>query len=356
MDDMYICLEFIENIPVAERETVTSILAARIADCLYQKLELRLSTKTRLYWLNIEKDKNDLLKNLKRVSSGHDIADSDDNTDVNEKLELIFKQLEKLKGASLNPTFAARVELDDEIIKEVYNDDVSALLHKPEHRERIHNIFADFNFDSVMAQPREILMVMLVDQQASEHFKEFLINKTFLTSSDVSLVLHYLCQIDFKSEELINLLQNNTIMSKIIEIYKEGSISTSCPGYFDLPDSRVLGLCQYANVIEQIRLRVQCERRHDFSVGLNHLLNEVHGICHYLDPRASRNKTYESIEVLAFLMDKRVPHETCIKIRNLFDRRNKTQVSHPDPIAWPVSETEYYDYYGHVRTCLSCIL
>lgn len=188
MDDMYISLEFEQEVPVTQREIVISLLAARIADCLYQKLGLRLNTKTKLFWLNKEEDKTNLLNNLKRVSPGYDIPDDDTSMDVNAKLYLIFKQLEQLKRASLDPTFDARGELDDEIFKEVYNEAVNNLLQKPENRKRIHGIFEQFNFDLVIAQPREILILMLVDRSASEKFEEFILQKTSLTSRDVYLL------------------------------------------------------------------------------------------------------------------------------------------------------------------------
>ena len=51
-----------------------------------------------------------------------------------------------------------------------------------------------------------------------------------------------------------------------------------------------------------------------------------------------------------------VPYEISSKIRKLFDRRNKNPISHADPIAWPVSEAEYLDYYDGVGECLDYIL
>ena len=145
-------------------------------------------------------------------------------------------------------------------------------------------------------------------------------------------------------------------MKQIMEFYIAGDISTDSPGYFGVKDSQVSKIADYANVIEQIRLRVQCERRHDYSVGLNHLLNEIHAICRRIDPKATTSKKYEATQVVEFLRSAKIPHETCIKIRNLFDRRNKNPVSHPDPIAWPVSINEYFDYHKHVGACLTCIL
>ena len=52
------------------------------------------------------------------------------------------------------------------------------------------------------------------------------------------------------------------------------------------------------------------------------------------------------------LREQRISHETHAQIRNLFDRRNKSPVSHADPIAWAVTKDEYMDYRSHVGNCL----
>ena len=103
---------------------------------------------------------------------------------------------------------------------------------------------------------------------------------------------------------------------------------------------------------EQIRLRVLCEQKEEYSVALNHLLNEIHAICYVLDKEVEGGKKYEADEVAMFLGDQNVPHETHAHIRNLFDRRNKNPISHADPIAWAVTKDEYMNYRSHVGDCL----
>lgn len=68
VDDIYIFIEFDSNVKQAEREGFIDSLSARIADILHYKLNLKLNTKSRLYWLNNEDDLDELLRNLKKVS------------------------------------------------------------------------------------------------------------------------------------------------------------------------------------------------------------------------------------------------------------------------------------------------
>jgi len=356
VDDMYIMLDFHNNISWADQQIYISSLASRISDCLYQRLGLRLNTKTRLFWLDKQNDIAELLKNLKKVSPGYEVKDDDNKSDPNDKLELIFRQLEKLKRSTLDPTFNERGDLEDEILKEVYDKSVAQLMNRKGNKERIRQIFDDFNYDLIIAQPREILIVLLVDPAAMTAFQHFLSQKNRLTSRDVYLILNFLCQTGFNSPQLVKLLQSSISMQHVMHIFECQQISMKYPGYFELCEKQILKLADASNVIEQIRLRVQCERKSDYSVALNHLLNEIHVICHRLDNRVINEKSYDANHVSQFLSTQRVPHETCIKIRNLFDRRNKNPVSHADPIAWPVSHDEYIDYHHHVGVCLGHIL
>ena len=356
MDDIYVSLEFEPAVRIHQREIAISALASRIADILYQELGLRLNTKTRLFWLRKPDEVDALLRNLKKVSPGHELPDDDARTSPQEKLTLIFDQLRRLKRSSLDPSFNERSDVDEEILKEIYDKNVLNLLGMPDVKRQIHNVFSDFNFDLVIAQPREILIILLADHATRERFEKFLLNKSDLTSRDVQLILTFLCQTEFASRKLINLLLETESMANVMDVFQHRRIPTSQPGYFDLRDSQVLKLVQYPNVIEQIRLRIQAEQRHDYSVALNHLLNEIHAICHGEDSRGIDEKHYSANHVIEFLQARTVPHETCIKIRNLFDRRNKNPVSHADPIAWPVSRDEYLGYYEQVGRCAMHLL
>lgn len=356
MDDIYISVLFKGEVSRSEREVYINSLSARIADCLYEKLGLRLNTKTRLFWGDKEEDVKDLLRSLKKVSPGYQISDNEDGTHPQEMVQEIFRQLEKLKSAPLDPSFDLHRELESETLKEVYTPGVESLLQKSENKTRIKEIFANFNFDLVIAQPKEILIVLLQDENADKAFREFLLSKRNLTSREVHLILTYLCQTNFQSPKLIRLLSKSHHMKQIMVIYRQRKVALKNPGYFGLHADQVLRLAKMHNVIDQIRLRILAEQKNQYSVALNHLLNEVHAVCFRLDTRKIDEKHYDAIRAIEFLTNSQVPHETSMKIRNLFDRRNKNPVSHADPIAWPVGKDEYFDYHYHAGICLSHIL
>jgi hypothetical protein len=91
-------------------------------------------------------------------------------------------------------------------------------------------------------------------------------------------------------------------------------------------------------------------------VALSHLLNEIQSIVWQLDDKRIDEINYKAAHVLDYLNKRRVEHKICIKIQNLFARRNKTPVSHADTASWHVSKFEYEDYREYVGECLKLIL
>ena len=353
MDDMYLSIEFQKSIPRDQREAFVNLLAAEIADYFYQKLGLRLNTKTKLYWLNKKTDRKDLLNSLKKVSPGYDLPSDNKKIKPARRAKSIIQRLDQLKGAS---PFDEQDGLSDEIFKEIYDQDVQNLLSTPANLSRLRKIFADFNFDLIVGQTREIVIIILLDKEIEKKFKEFLLKKQELTFRDCHFILTYLCQTKFRSTKLINLLSINNIMHEIMSVFSQRTLHLELPGYYGLSGKKTLRISKYENVIDQVRLRIFAEQRRDYSVALNHLLNEIHAICYRIEGSLTTESNYDANKAVSFLERSNVSHDIRIGIRNLFDRRNKNPVSHADKIAWPVDETEYLEYRNHVGKCLHCIL
>ncbi len=353
MDDIYLSIEFQKTIPRNQREAFVNLLAAAIADYFYQKLGLRLNTKTKLYWLYKKSDRRDLLNSLKKVSPGYDMPSEDKKIKPSRRAQSIIQRLAQLKGAS---PFDEQDDLSDEIFKEIYDSDVQNLLSKPTNLSRLRKIFTGFNFDLIVGQTREIVIIILLDKNIEKQFKEFLLKKQELTFRDCYFILTYLCQTNFRSSRLLNLLSFNEIMHKIMSVFNQRTLCMELPGYYDLSGKKTLRISGYGNVIDQIRLRIFAEQRRDYSVALNHLLNEIHAICYRLENSRIKESNYDANCAISFLEGSKVSHDIRIGVRNLFDRRNKNPVAHADKIAWPVDEAEYLEYRDHVGNCLKCIL
>ncbi len=358
VDDIYISITFKEQDDDLRDQFLNS-LTPRISDCLYENLGLRLNPKTKLFDMEKEDDKKELEKDLKKVSQGIEIADEENKESPNKKVDNIFEQLDNLKGSSIDPHFQRNRDLEEEILKGVYDEKVQEMLKKSDYKSHLKEIFMSsggFDFELVNAYPLPIIILILACEDVPEKFEKFLRSKKDLTSRDIYLILSYLCQIEFDQAKLklLELLKQSPRMKEVMEIF-EDSLPPKLIGYYDLRAEEVSKIVE-PNVTEQIRLRVLWEQKEEYSVALNHLLNEIHAICGILDEEARNEKRYEANQVAAFLRKQEIPHETYAQIRNLFDRRNKSPVSHADPIAWAVTKDEYMNYRHHVGNCLKHLL
>lgn len=358
VDDTFIVINFLEDTEQQKQESIADSLTSQISDLLHYKSSLRLNTKTRLYWLRIEAHKKELLKDLKKVSPEYYCNDDDDREEKPQnKLENIFDELEKLKYSSIDISSGYDGSLQDEILKEVYDKAVNQLLDKEDNKARIEDIFTEFNFDLVKAKPQEIIILICKNKTVSDNFLGFLQDKINITTRDLYLIIKFLCQTEFKNEELFKKLEINNSFNQIANIYRQSQLYSNYPGYYELSAAQVLLLSEHSHILEQIQLRVFNEKIGSYSVALNHLLNEIHAICWQFD--LNKKHKYEAEDAVRYLQTKCVPHEIRIDIRNLFDRRNRNTVSHPGSgqnIAWGVTKEEYFKYSDAIGKCLSFIL
>ena len=363
MDDIYISITFKKQ--AINLRSNFNLLGPGIADCLHQKLGLRLNPKTTIFQLKEKTDREALIANLKMVSLEDD--DGENDVPAEKKIEEIFKQLRKLKLSPSAPHFQERSgprfnqDKFKDVLKGVYDEKVVGILDDPEglsYRSRLRRIFlgsGGFDFDLVNAAPKTIIILMLTCNEVKEAFEEFLRSKSNLTSREIFLALIYLCQEDFSRPELRCLLKQDRQMKNIMKLIEAPELSSELPGYYQLTAEQTFRIAK-PHIIDQIRLRRLAEQQAEHSVALNHLLNEIHAICHLLENKNIDLHQYRAPNVAKFLRSKDVPHESQDSIQNLFNRRNKSTISHADPIAWAVDETEYREYKSHVEKCLKHLL
>ncbi|MFH1185120.1 MAG: AbiA family abortive infection protein [Chloroflexota bacterium] len=354
VDDIYISISFDRRTNRREREAAANLLAAEIADGFYRELGLRLNAKTQLYWLDKKPDRRDLLQSLKRVSPGYDLPSGGSRpVSVQRRVQSILSRLENLKGTS---PFASRDDLTDEVFKEIYEADVQAEFRKRPNLARLRSIFGGFNFDLIVGQTREIVLLILLDKGVEKRFRSFLLSKSVITFRDAHFILTYLCQSRFRATKLLDQLRTYPAMSRIVTVFLAKTTYSTDPGYHDMPERKTLRIAGFPNVIEQIRLRAFAEQRGDYSVALNHLLNEIQSVCHRVERSPVQQKAYTANHVDQFLQRMALPHDVRIGVRNLFDRRNKNPVAHADEISWPVEEQEFVRYREVVAQVLRAIL
>ena len=370
-DDIYISITFKDQIKHENQGILIHSIASQISEVLYSRLSLKLNSKTRLYRMAKPDEKEELLKNIRKasLSDGYASLDEEENQDKKtgvsvetpqEKLDKIFDELRKIKESRVEDYFIrdSLTQDEDEALQEVFNKSVEQILDKPENKKEIGLIFKEFNFDLVKVKPLEILIVLLKNEESLKEFKNFCLCKNIITISDADLIVKFLSQTHFSDEELLLKLKKNTHMKDIINVFTTGKINCVSPGYYGLSCMQIRQIAEMPEVIDQTRLRVLSEKEGSYSVALNHLLNEIHAVCKKKEHKVDRDK-YDVNQVINFLRLNDVSHEVCLKVRNLFDRRNSNSISHPgsdDSIAWEVTREEYWDYHENVGKCLDFLL
>lgn len=359
VDDIYISLKFKDSINFnAQKEYIESI-GARISDLLFYNLGLRLNPKTRFFWLDDSTQLQDLESSLKKVSPQYYSGEeSVEDETLENKLNNVFDEIKQLKKSNLEPeTF--RHELSNEILKEVFDKRIIQLLDTTENKDKIRQVFTDFDFNRVKEYPLPIIIIILKDEATSIAFKKYMLERKYISTKDVDLMMTYLCQIDFEDSEILKFIEQYAPMKKIVNRIIKPDLYDTHPGYYDLCEKQIEKLTPTKEIIEQIRSRVFNERTGSYSVALNHLLNELHGICYHLDSFTINSKDYDVNQVVKFLQTKGISHKVRIGVRKLFDRRNSNQISHPGTdnfFTWSVSKSEYMKYHKVVNDCLNALL
>lgn len=380
VDDINIVIIFRENVAFKRQGESTLYIASEIAEVFYRELNLRLNLKTRAYHLKEIKDEEELLARNKTLISqdnaGFDYdeyhkdngSENDESTDdkdflqyhnPQQKLDKILQELEKLKASNIEDYFMrSNVSLSSEgVFRDVFNRSVLQIICKEKNIKKLRRIFEDFNFDLIKVKPFELIILITQNQILKKKFRDFLIQKKSITTSDIDLIIKYLCQDNFSDEDLFKKLAENILFKDIVELIINPSQTCEMPGYHNLSCMSIRRISYMPEVIEQMRMRYFYERNQSYSVALNHLLNEIHAVCIRAvddeDGDCNANKVFE------YLTSINIPYETRITIRNLFDRRNHNGVSHPgkgDNAVWEVTKEEYFDYQKHVGYCLGSLL
>lgn len=363
VDDTYLSIVFKPSTKKQVKESFVLSLTSKIADLYYYKLGLKLNSKTKIYYVDEVDYLQALLKSFENVS----LKDAKEDTnkkdeDPNEITKKIFSSIVDISKTNIEAIYRKEPFPEDDVtenaLRRVFDKNVDQVLGKKENIKQLEELFKTFNFELVKLHSTELITLIVKTATAKRKFKEFLLAKDELDTLDIDLVLQYLCQTNFSDADIIKRLKTQPNFTSIISSINKKEATFSTPGYYALSVAQLRKINK-PYIIEQIRLRVVNERRENYSVALNHLLNEMHAICFAFDDGKDQAKSYNATAVVSFLQRIKIPHDKCIKIRNLFDRRNNNQVSHPgndSSVSWGVSKDEYFDYHKCVGDCIQRIV
>ena len=348
---MYISITFCADAGESDSEDFLGGLFCKTSDILYNRLGLRVNPKANFYRLEDENQRTDLLDRLRKTSPGYYVDDDDGGT-PEDKIGNIFTEIEQLWTLGVESFFQKADELQEEILKEVYDRRVDQMLRRADHSRNIDILFEGCNHNLIRRSPKEIIVLLLKSERSKEACRTFLLDLQTVTISDADMILIYLAQIGFDDCELTDLLARNTHMKEIVKVLRHAEIDLECSGYFGVSAKGLSIVAEIGEAMDQIRLRRYYESMNIYSLALNHLVNELQAICHRLDNSSGEvGQSYGANAVVGFLESVGVDHDIRITIRNLFDRRNINVISHPTlPGAGfvGVSSDDYERYRGSV--------
>lgn len=360
VDDYFVAITFRSELGQSEQNAACYEIFSQFSDRLYLKLGLRLNSKATLHHLGCAGEGNVLLKEFKKVSAGHEIPDDDDMNPPQAKLERVLGQVRRLRDSALDMSFRIVDGVGTEVLSDVYDPSVENIARTSVNQSRIRDSFAGMDYWRVAIAARPLTVLIRWCADIDQGYRAYLGTVDMGTIRAASQIREYLCQIAFSDEALRRRLSENDVMKPIVGFVQSSMCDDRLPGYYEVPRQHVLKLLRYPRVIEQIRYRVLAELAGDYTLALNHLLNEVHALCYCMDDSGAaaqldQNK-YKREEVGAFLETMRVPHDLCIGILKLFEQRNRSPVSHPSSDTLNVSTSDYARYRRDVGQCIDVLL
>lgn len=363
MDDLYLIFEPIDinNKGDAKKEAI-DILGA-VKDLVYNKYGLKINNKTNIYFFKNENEKRNFFQDTKNHSvikfleTPIDVQDNNKHDDPQTIINDIFQELEKIKDEGVEIELGTN-EIEQHTLHKIFDSRVKQLLNKSDNKKKLEQVFQDFNFDFIKVSPLVLTILVTKNESTKQKYTDFLLNKSKISSNDREMILELLKQQEFKDGSLIDKLALDRYFSHILDLYDITDPNVEYPGYFELSIDEInTVIANNTEVIKQMELRVLNELSGDYSVALNHLVNEFQAVCYSLDNKKDQKK-YDANSVVSLLEKVNINHEQCIVIRNMFDRRNNNLISHAGEESvrgMAVTEPEYANYKIVVGECLNTL-
>lgn len=359
VDDIYIVLEFVEHHKEADLKADAINFMSQISSLLYYEFGLRINDKSDLYYIHNEEERVNLLKGLKTVSQGYFISQSDDQNPVQDTVNKILIELQNIKNSTLDQLINKKQDeqtISTELFKSIYDKRVLQLFNKKENKEAVEHVFSNFNFDLIKVAPKELIVLILNNEEVKADFIDHLTNTDIISIIERDVILEFLCKTNFTEERLIQKLAQEVYFKDIIETFVSPIEDAN---YYGIKLEALDFFIDNHAIVKQIELRSLNEKFWNYSVALNHLLNEIHVICFEIkknrDARTGLIKNFNANDVIKFLDEENIPTEIRMEIDNLFNRRNNNQISHPVIEGnWigGVTKEEYMHYKKCVGECL----
>lgn len=331
VDDIYIILEYKDDVDEKLKNNYSLRILTEISDLLYYKFNLKINNKTKIFDFRNQMGYENLLKELKKVSLEFEdyISDEEIAKTPQEKLDKIIEIIERYNlSDDINIFISSDENTSTEIFKELFDPAVSNIINKTKNIKKIGEMLENINFKIIKLFPKPLMILMTSSQKLKEDFLHYIgTKKDNLLTSDVNIILEYLSQVNFESEELFDILKQD-LYFKTIMIYFEKKLSEN-EGFYEIEINKFNDILKKQEILEQIRLRIQNEKIENYQLALNHLVNEFQSIIFEIDDNPQKNKKeYKLTSIRNYFNKKNIDRTKVLKIIGMFDRRNNNLISH----------------------------
>ena len=362
VDDTWFFIDFAPWVSVQERDRIIIEAFERIVDELLNVYQLRLSPKTQIFYFDDEKDRKEMATRIIMTSLEYGSVDEfgEDLSAPSELFENVCKAVVELKSVRSSRAAISFMENTTENLSHIYKKGVGELLKKPSSLEMLEQAFEGFDFGLVKCAPLPLTILLHKVEKVWSRFRTYLLEKSHYSSHDIIIAIQYLAQIEFGDVEVLEKIRENQFGSILIDDFLLTEIPTEQPGYFNFSNSLVSLIQNEHDIIRQIERRVLAEKRKDFSVALNHLINELEATCFAFDPnRPTFIKNYNQEGVKIFLQTCGVSAKDLGLLPAIYSGRHSNSVSHPGSLHEPVqavSKQIFTDYKIAVGRFVGCVL
>lgn len=350
VDDTWLFVDFAPWVDQKRRDRIITEIFERIVDEFLDTYQLRLSSKTKVFYLNDDKDRIAMAGQITMTSLEYGSVDETGES-TSTPVELFQNILRAIKGLSKRRSSQAAMsflEHETEVLNHIYKKGVAELLNHKIYLSALEEAFLDFDFALVKSAPLSLTILIRKVEAVWSQFRQYLLEKQHYSSHDIIIAIHFLGQVDFEDSEILKKICQNPFGRVLVEDFQLTAIPSQDPGYFNISDIYTLILQDKHDIIRQIERRVLAEKRRDFSVAMNHLVNELEAVCFAFDPnKPSSVKKYNQDNVRSFVQSCGALTSDLNMLSTIYSGRHSNSVSHPGSLQEPIQTVSETDYSRH---------
>lgn len=362
VDDTWLFVDFGPWVDQKCRDQTITEIFERIVDELLDTYRLRLSSKTKVFYLNDDKDRTAMAGQITMTSLEYGSVDETGES-TSTPIELFQNICKAIRGLSKRRSYQAAMsflEHETEVFNHVYKKGVAELFNHSTCLSELEEAFLGFDFALVKSAPLSLTILISKVKTVWSQFRQYLLEKQHYSSHDIIIAIHFLGQVDFEDSEILQKICQNPFGRVLVEDFQLTTIPSQRPGYFNMSDMHTLIIQDIHDIIRQIERRVLAEKRRDFSVAMNHLVNELEAVCFAFDPdRPSSVKKYNQENVRSFAQSRGTLTSDLNMLSTIYSGRHSNSVSHPGSLQEPiqtVSEVDYGKYKAIIGRLIAKIL